>query len=90
MKAGKQKVSCVPVAPENLDKFVMDMIEALKEAEDAYAVAEVDRLLITPALTELMLFVGITCKQSGTRALFAWTEAINSTGGSLNDPKEAE
>ncbi|MCI4435778.1 MAG: hypothetical protein JHC33_03060 [Ignisphaera sp.] len=85
----KKTVSSAPVAPEQLDGFVMSMIEALKEAEDFYAVAEVENLLITPALTELLLFVGITSKQSGTRALFAWTGAVNSTGG-MDDQKEAD
>ena len=84
---GKKVASSAPVAPELLDSFVLSMIEALKEADDPYAVAEVEHLLITPPLEELLLFVGISSKQSGTRALFAWTEAIKTPGG-FNDSQE--
>ena len=88
-KTGKQKLESTaePIAPELLDDFVLDMIEALKGAGDFYAVADVDNLLLTPALEELLLFVGITSRQSGNRTLFAWTEAVKSTGG-LNESKE--
>ena len=55
----------------------------------SYAVAEVENLMITPELEELMRFVGISTKQSGTRALFAWTDAVNSTGG-INNEKETD
>jgi hypothetical protein len=69
-----------PVQEEYLDGFVVSLLEALKSAEDPYAVAEVKGLLISTALEELLLFVGISAKQSGTSALFGWTEHINKPG----------
>ena len=59
MKGKKKLSSTAPVPLEGLDDFVMAMIEALKGAEDPYAVAEVENLMITPELEELMRFVGI-------------------------------
>lgn len=90
MKGKKKLSSTAPVPLEGLDDFVMAMIEALKGAEDPYAVAEVENLMITPELEELMRFVGIATKQSGTRALFAWTDAVNNSPGGLDNEKETD
>ncbi len=83
-----------PMDPELLDGFVVAIIDALKKVKDPYAVAEVKDLMITTPLEELLLFVGITSKQSGTTALFAWTEAVNtsdtSTKGLLNEKADEE
>jgi len=69
-----------PVQEEYLDGFVVSLLEALKGAGDPHAVAEVKGLLLSTALKELLLFVGISAKQSGTSALFGWTEHINKSG----------
>lgn len=79
----KTKKQLTPLTPEELDAFVIAIITALKGTEDSSAIAEVKNLLITPALTELLLFVGVTPKQADSSALFAWTEVVNTkiTGG---------
>jgi len=79
MKPSKASTNTKPVELEQMDEFVVALITALRDSGDPLAVAEIKKLLITPALEELLRFVGITAKQSGTTALFTWTEAI-STG----------
>jgi RNA 3'-terminal phosphate cyclase len=84
MKAGKtirkEVNEPAPIDSELLDGFVVAMIDALKHAKDKYAVAEVQNVIVNNELKALLNFVGIEVKQSGTTALFAWTEAVNSTG----------
>ena len=60
---------------EELDEFVIALLEALKGVDDTMAVAEVKSILITNELRELLLFVGISSKQIGRDAIFTWTEA---------------
>jgi hypothetical protein len=84
MKVGKtikkEVLEPTPIDSELLDSFVVAMIDALKQAKDKYAVAEVQNVIVNNELKALLNFVGIEVKQSGTTALFAWTEAVNSTG----------
>ena len=84
MKAGKvvKRTVLEPaiIDPEVLDGFVVAVIEALKQAKDHYAVAEVQNVIVNNELQALLNFVGIEVKQSGNAALFAWTTAVNSTG----------
>jgi hypothetical protein len=84
MKAGKiikkEVNEPAPIDSELLDGFVVAIIDALKYSKDEYAVAEVQNVIVNNELKALLNFVGIEVKQSGTTALFAWTEAVNSTG----------
>ena len=89
----KKKVKSVSTEPleipiENLDFFVVKVLEALEESKDPYAVAFVKNTIITPASRELFLFVGVTPKQSEKNALFTWTSAVNSS--KVSWPNETE
>jgi len=91
----KRKVKVDPNEPleipmENLDLFVVRVLEALEESKDPYAIASVKNIKITPASNELFLFVGVTAKQTKTEALFAWTSAVNSSKVSWPDETEAD
>ncbi len=88
IKADSNEPLEIPI--ENLDFFVIRVIESLKEAKDPGAIASVKNILITPANRELFLFVGITAKQTETEALFAWTEAVNSLKVSWPDETDAD
>lgn len=80
MRAGKKEEPILtPVPMEDLDSFVVIVIEVLKDTKDPFAIAKVKDILLTPPLKELLLFVGITAKQSNNSVLFAWTESVKST-----------
>jgi hypothetical protein len=68
------------IPAEELDTFVVSVIEALKDAKDKFAVAKIKNLTITDDMRELFLFVGISSKQVENAALFAWTETVKTHG----------
>ena len=73
-KAEESKATALTL--EQLDEFVVSLLEALKDINDPAAVAEVKDIILTNELIELLLFVGITSKQVGDIAIFTWTDAI--------------
>ena len=65
-----------PLSVNEFDDFAISLIDALKGVDDIFAVAEIKGVLITPELTELLRFVGISCKQMEDKALFGWTDTV--------------
>ena len=76
MNIDKEEPKAVALTLEQLDGFVVDLIEALKTIDDTFAVAEVSGVLLTTELKELLLFVGITSKQTKESIIFTWTETL--------------
>lgn len=78
----------IEIPMDNLDLFVVQVIEALKDTKDPYAVAFTKNTVVNSAMQELFLFVGITVKQAESSALFAWTDAVKSS--KVSWPNETE
>ena len=83
MKKAKpeEEVIATEIPPQELDKSVVEMITALKNAGSLYAIGSLKNVKLTIELNELLLFVGISSRQAGNRILFAWTEAIKNNKG---------